>query len=433
VRNLHDLFPNLRLCYLSSRTYGGYNNGHTEPVSYEGGFAVKWLIEDQIGGDPQLEWDASAGPVEAPLLLWGPYLWADGQTPRSDGLTWCASDFEGDGTHPSPAGEQKVATMLSSFFASDATAQPWFANPGLDPLVAIDAHADASVDSAQPNTNFGSDPTLFLETTPDTARAYVRFDVSAVPRPVVHAKLSLRNTANMAFIASLAVRQTATAWTESTITFNNAPMPIPPLLSMPSTSRDGARSLDVTDWVNADADGVISLVLVAGPPGGPTSLMHSREGGWAPRLVLSTRPGAWVEYCAGGTTSSGCVPSMSASGVPSIASASGFVLSASQLEGSKTGLIFYGISGRLMNPWGASYLCVKAPVQRTGNALTGGTNGQCDGALALDWLAYLASQPGALGSPFAAGQVVDAQCWFRDPPSAKTTSLSEALEFTTCP
>jgi hypothetical protein len=55
------------------------------------------------------------------------------------------------------------------------------------------------------------------------------------------------------------------------------------------------------------------------------------------------------------------------------------------------------------------------------------------GALSIDWLAYLAANPSALGAPFSSGVTVDAQCWYRDPPAAKTTNLSNALEFVTTP
>jgi hypothetical protein len=140
-------------------------------------------------------------------------------------------------------------------------------------------------------------------------------------------------------------------------------------------------------------------------------------------------------YCTAGTTGNGCAASIAASGIPSVAQTSGFVLTASGVDGARFGLTFYGLNGRSQQPWGAgtSLLCVKSPLQRTSAQFSGGTAGQCDGALALDWLAFLAATPGALGNPFGAGQVVDAQAWFRDPPSAKSTSLSNALEFTTCP
>ena len=70
------------------------------------------------------------GPVKSPLLLWGPYFWADGLTARqSDNLVWERKDFAGDGTHPSASGRQKVADMLLSFFKTDANAKAWFSKP----------------------------------------------------------------------------------------------------------------------------------------------------------------------------------------------------------------------------------------------------------------------------------------------------------------
>lgn len=131
AQNLHDKFPNLLIAYYSSRIYAGYATGvsqlNPEPWAYQSGFAVKWLIEDQVEGtDPGLNFDPQAGPVEAPWLAWGPYLWADGLVPRSDGLIWQCSDLANDGTHPSTAGANKVAQLLLDHFTSDATATPWF-------------------------------------------------------------------------------------------------------------------------------------------------------------------------------------------------------------------------------------------------------------------------------------------------------------------
>ena len=129
LRRLKAKFPNLRIAYLSSRIYAGYATTqlNPEPFSYEGAFAMRWLIQAQIKGEPELNYDAARGTVKAPLLLWGPYLWADGMKARSDGLTWTREDLGArDGTHPSQAGRQKVAEQLLKFCKTDPLARSWF-------------------------------------------------------------------------------------------------------------------------------------------------------------------------------------------------------------------------------------------------------------------------------------------------------------------
>lgn len=134
VTGLHNLmakFPNLRLAYLSSRTYGGYATTalNPEPFAFETAFAPRWLIQDQIAGKPELNFDPARGPVRSPLLLWGPYLWADGETPRkADGFLYRKEDFANDGTHPTSSGQEKVAGLLLKFFKSEPTAS-WFRKP----------------------------------------------------------------------------------------------------------------------------------------------------------------------------------------------------------------------------------------------------------------------------------------------------------------
>jgi Spy/CpxP family protein refolding chaperone len=128
VQLLPGRFPNVQLCYLSSRTYAGYARTrlNPEPYAYESGFSVKWLIERQIAGEAELNHDASKGKVRAPWLSWGPYLWANGTTRRADGFSYEESDFGSDGTHPSESGRRKVAELLLRFFKSDSTTRPWF-------------------------------------------------------------------------------------------------------------------------------------------------------------------------------------------------------------------------------------------------------------------------------------------------------------------
>ena len=140
-------------------------------------------------------------------------------------------------------------------------------------------------------------------------------------------------------------------------------------------------------------------------------------------------------YCTAGTTTNNCVPAIGAAGFPSASAGSDFTITIDNVEGAKQGLIFYGVTGPVALPWGlgSSFLCVKAPTQRTPAQDSGGTAGQCDGSMTLDFNAYIATHPTAVGVPFSPGDTCWAQGWFRDPPSPKTTNLSDGLKFTVGP
>jgi hypothetical protein len=118
-------FPNLRVAYLSSRIYGGYNIAglrrvNPEPFAYETAFSVRWVIQDQIRSETKTR-------LDGPVLLWGPYLWADGVVPRkADNLVWERRDLGEDGVHPSRIGGEKVARLLLDFFKTDPGARTWF-------------------------------------------------------------------------------------------------------------------------------------------------------------------------------------------------------------------------------------------------------------------------------------------------------------------
>ena len=121
------------MVFLSPRTRAwtaGLDMLHThspEPQAYETGFADKWVIEDQLyppGGVDQ-GW---------PWLSWGPYLWADGDTPRSDNLTWpCTYVKQDDCVHPVVSGVTKVVDQLLAFFKTDPVARPWFFKTAVNP------------------------------------------------------------------------------------------------------------------------------------------------------------------------------------------------------------------------------------------------------------------------------------------------------------
>jgi hypothetical protein len=117
LRIMRLRYPNLKLVYLSSRTYGGYaiTGLNPEPAAYDSGYGVRGIIHERI-----------RGKIKGPWLSWGPYLWTDGMAGRNDGLVWTCDDVEADGTHPSRAGIQKVVNMLTTFFKTDPTAKRWY-------------------------------------------------------------------------------------------------------------------------------------------------------------------------------------------------------------------------------------------------------------------------------------------------------------------
>lgn len=134
LRNAKIRYPNLKIAYLSSRIRAyTTNQGSLNPErqAFESAFSVRWAIEKQLNGSAELNFDPDRGPVVAPWMSWGPYLWADGTRPRSDGFTWVCGDLENDFTHPSTNGVAKVARQLLAFFKTDPTATPWFLRRGM--------------------------------------------------------------------------------------------------------------------------------------------------------------------------------------------------------------------------------------------------------------------------------------------------------------
>jgi hypothetical protein len=135
LQNLHNFFPNLKLAFFSTREYGAYSNGNTqlvdpEPYAYETGFAVRQVIQDQLSGEADLNYNSANGPVVAPWIAWATYDWANGMTPRSDGLYWTCQDFLPDGEHNSyPAGRQKASAILLNFLKTNDATAPWVLAP----------------------------------------------------------------------------------------------------------------------------------------------------------------------------------------------------------------------------------------------------------------------------------------------------------------
>lgn len=138
-------------------------------------------------------------------------------------------------------------------------------------------------------------------------------------------------------------------------------------------------------------------------------------------------------YCTAGTSLNGCVPTLSATGSPSAAAASGFVITASGVDGNRNGLLYYGIAPTSL-PFAAGYLCIAAPRQRMGQAqFTGGNAGACDGSISFDLQIFAAGHPAALAMPLTAGTTLFFQASVRDNGSPENRVMSDAIAVTLAP
>jgi hypothetical protein len=140
--------------------------------------------------------------------------------------------------------------------------------------------------------------------------------------------------------------------------------------------------------------------------------------------------GSISTYCTAQVSSSGCVPSMSASGVPSLFAPGLFTVTGSNLEASQNGIMFFGTTGQSSTPFGGGTLCVNAPLYRL-NIKNSGAGAACTGTMSYTLLEMLAQPQG--GPLLVLNQVVNIQNWFRDPAHPSTTGLSNGLQFTICP
>jgi hypothetical protein len=137
LREMKRQYPNLQIVYLSSRVYGGYDTTgfNPEPYAYETGYSNRWIVTTQAEEErmehPEWHWDTRVSLIDprtgiAPWVTWGPYLWANGATPRSDGLAWLRGDFEADGLTLSPSGAVKGGKLLFEFLLHEPTSKGWF-------------------------------------------------------------------------------------------------------------------------------------------------------------------------------------------------------------------------------------------------------------------------------------------------------------------
>jgi len=199
---------------------------------------------------------------------------------------------------------------------------------------------------------------------------------------------------------------------------------------------------DGTQWeVLAEGTGSSDMQLVEYDDGcgsalafaGFAGLEPSGGDGYIARWGCQACGESFIYQCPAGVSSAGCVAQLQVAGVASASDAANFLVVARFVEGDRFGALVYGINGQLATPFGSSTLCVAPPLQVTRVRSSGSTAGACDGVLIEDWNQYRASNPGAVGAPFGAGDTLWAQFWLRDPLAATKLVTSSAVQFTLAP
>src|SRR5829696_2880451 len=144
--------------------------------------------------------------------------------------------------------------------------------------------ADAYVSSGAAGTNFGSIVALWASNSSDTRNSYLRFNVSGLTAPV--SKATLRVWAQGASSDGFSLHRVSnTTWSESAITYSNAPSI--PNASIAKTGGTAVGYVDVA--VTSEITGAGSYSLAMKRSGSKASLAYdSREGAHPPQLVVET-------------------------------------------------------------------------------------------------------------------------------------------------
>ncbi len=158
-------------------------------------------------------------------------------------------------------------------------------NAGVSRNIVLTPEADARVEEATPDTNFGKHSTLRIDGGSDQdIESYVRFSVAGVTRPIQSATLRLFTSTDKS--DNVSIYTTANNWAEnqdSGITWTTRPPRSKTVGNIPSAAANEWIELDVTSVVTGD--GTYSFIVATDSTDGLT--FSSREGGNPPELVLT--------------------------------------------------------------------------------------------------------------------------------------------------
>jgi hypothetical protein len=175
-----------------------------------------------------------------------------------------------------PPARTFTATANRSFAATFVPVEPG------TQTVTFAPEADARVDAAAPDTNFGTDTRLRTDV---AEQSFLRFQVAGISGRVTGARLRLRSTTDT--VDGPAVRGTVNGWTETGVTWNARP-------AATTAAVSDAGAIGSNSWTEWDVtplvagDGPLSLQL--SQPGTDGLYFHSREAttsSFRPELVVT--------------------------------------------------------------------------------------------------------------------------------------------------
>jgi hypothetical protein len=160
--------------------------------------------------------------------------------------------------------------------------------PAGTPLTFV-AEADAQVNEANPDTNYGSSTYLQVDGAPEPGvESFMRFTVTGVSGAIQTARLRVYDATN-ASKNGPGVYATEASWTEDAITWKTRPARLSGMLdNKDSIDTNAWAEYDVTSWVKGN--GSFSFVLVADSNDAAT--FSSRQGSQPPELVITLGGGA---------------------------------------------------------------------------------------------------------------------------------------------
>jgi len=186
---------------------------------------------------------------------------------------------------PTPTRTPTIAQSATATFTRTPTAANPTATSAGGTFTFISS-ADSYVESSNPSTNYGSATQIRADGSPDV-HSYLRFNVQGLSGAVTSA--TLRVYANSSVTAGYDARSVSdNTWTESGITYNNAPPVGSVLGSSGNVNSNTWTSVNVTSYITGN--GTYNLGLTTS---GSTALsLASRESGAnAPQLVIQTGGG----------------------------------------------------------------------------------------------------------------------------------------------